>query len=498
MLHSPFITLDEESDVPLYRQIYESVRRAILSGELFPGKQLPASRFLAEQLGVSRTTIVNTYDQLLAEGYLESRAGAGTFVAAYLPEEFLSAPAVGRQKKQTQIPQRDLKLSRYGKNVFEESSTILRNSPETAAVAFQHGLAAINEFPFDVWMKLANKIYRTLPRDRFGYGEPAGFYPLRVSVAAHLKSARAVNCSPEQIIITTGAQHAFDLIGRVLLEPGANVLIENPCYTGAKQAFQSFEAKLVPVPVDKNGFNLSAASKKTRNARLACVTPSHQFPLGVTMSLSRRLQLLEWAQKAESWIIEDDYDSEFRYAGRPLASLQGLDRDGRVLYIGTFSKTIFPALRLGCLVVPEDLVEVFAAVRALNGSHSPLIDQATLAEYITEGHFARHIRRMRRLYEERQEILISEAKKQLAGLLEIKKSVAGMHVIGWLNDGVKDTVVAEKAAALGVKASAVSSYSLTKWQQHGGLVLGYTAIGEKQIKKGIKQLARAMETSFER
>lgn len=497
MPYLPFITLDEESGIPLYRQIYESVRRAILSGEFFPGKQLPASRFLAEQLGVSRTTIVNTYDQLLAEGYLESRTGAGTFVAAHLPEEFLDTPNVERQKNQTEAPKRDLKLSRYGKNVFEKSPTILRNSPATPAIAFQHGLAAVDEFPFDVWTKLANKVYRTLPCDNFGYVGPAGFYPLRVSVAAYLKSARAVNCSPEQIIITTGAQHAFDLIGRVFLEPDAEVLIENPCYTGAKQTFQSFEAKLIPVPVDKNGFNLSATLKKNRKARLACVTPSHQFPLGVTMSLSRRLELLEWAQKAESWIIEDDYDSEFRYAGRPLASLQGLDRNGRVLYIGTFSKTIFPALRLGCLVVPPDLVEIFTAVRALNGSHSPLIDQATLAEFISEGHFARHIRRMRRLYEERQEILISEAKKHLTGFLEIKKSVSGMHVIGWLNEGVKDTIVAEKAVALGVKTSAVSSYSLTKWQQRGGLVLGYTATGEKQIKKGIKQLARVMENSVE-
>lgn len=493
MLNPPFITLDEESDVPLYRQIYETVRSAILSGELFPGKQLPASRFLAEQLGVSRTTVLNTYDQLLAEGYLESRAGAGTFVAAQLPEEFLSTPHVEPPKNQTETPKRDLKLSRYGKNVFNESRTILRNSPATPAIAFQHGLAAIDEFPFDLWTKLANKVYRTLPRDRFGYGEPAGFYPLREAAAAYLKSARAVNCSPEQIIITTGAQHAFDLIGRVLLERGAEVLIENPCYLGAKQTFQSFEARLVPVQVDENGFNSSATLEKNQKARLAYVTPSHQFPLGVTMSLSRRLQLLEWAQKTESWIVEDDYDSEFRYAGRPLASLQGLDRNGRVLYIGTFSKTIFPALRLGCLVVPPDLVEVFAAVRALNSSHSPLVAQATLAEFISEGHFARHIRRMRRLYEERQEILISEAKRYLAGKLEIKKSISGMHVIGWLNEGVKDTMAAEKAAGLGIKTSAVSSYSLTKWEKPGGLVLGYTAIGEKQIIKGIRQLARVME-----
>lgn len=492
MPYPPFITLDEDSDVPLYRQIYERVRRAILSGELSPNVSLPASRFLAARLGVSRTTVVNAYEQLFAEGYLEGRTGAGTFVAAHLPEEFLTAPDVEQLKNQTKAPPRDLKLSRYGKNIFQESPTILRNNPPTPADAFQHGLAAVDEFPFDVWTKLANKVYRTLPSGDFGYGAPAGFYPLRENVAAHLKSARAVNCTPEQIIITTGAQHAFDLIGRVLLEPGAAVLVENPCYTGAKQAFQSFEAKLVPVPVDENGFDLSAISKKNRTARLACVTPSHQFPLGVTMSLSRRLQLLEWAREAESWIVEDDYDSEFRYAGRPLASLQGLDKNGRVLYIGTFSKTIFPALRLGCLVVPPDLVEVFTAVRALNGSHSPLVDQATLAEFIAEGHFTRHIRRMRRLYEERQEILIAEAKKQLAGRLEIKKSVAGMHVIGWLPEGVNDTLVAEKARARGIKTAAVSSYSLTEWKQRGGLVLGYTATGERQIKKGIRQLAHAI------
>ncbi|HMJ07355.1 MAG TPA: PLP-dependent aminotransferase family protein [Pyrinomonadaceae bacterium] len=390
-----------------------------------------------------------------------------------------------------------MKLSRYGKTVSEGSLTILRNSRTTPAIPFQHGLAAVNEFPFDVWTKLTNKVYRTLPRDDFGYGEPAGFYPLRVSISAYLKSARAVNCSPDQIIITNGAQHAFDLVGRVLLERGSEVLIENPCYTGSRQAFRSYEAKLIPVPVDKNGFNLPSKLKKNRKARLACITPSHQFPLGVTMSLARRMELLEWAEDTETWIIEDDYDSEFRYAGRPLASLQGLDRNRRVLYIGTFSKTIFPGLRLGCLVVPPDFVELFTAIRALNGSHSPLIDQATLAEFISEGHFARHVRRMRRLYEERQEVLISVAKEHLTGLLEIERSVSGMHVIGWLNEGMQDTTVAENARALGVKTSAVSSYSLTKWQQRGGLVLGYTAIDGKQIKKAIKQLAQAIENSVE-
>ena len=496
MPHPPFIILDEQSDQPLYRQIYETIRRSILSGEFQSGRQLPATRRLAQQLGISRLTVINAYDQLTAEGYLESKSGAGTYVAEHLPEEFLQTPQLKQPKGATKNVPRQFNFSKYGRNIAEESRRILRYNGITPLIPFQHGLAAIDEFPFDVWTKAANKCYRTLEQERFAYGEPAGFYPLREAIAAYLKSARAVNCAPEQIIITSGAQQTFDLIGRIFLESKTKVLVENPCYFGVKQAFQSFGAEFVPVPIDRDGFNLAAATKKeSRNARLAYVTPSHQFPLGVTMSLPRRLQLLEWARLNDAWIIEDDYDSEFRYEGRPLPSLQGLDRDaGRVLYIGTFSKTIFPALRLGCLVVPKDLVETFTAVRALSGSHSPLVDQATLAEFISEGHFGRHIRRMRRLYEDRQQILISEIKKHLAGKLEIEKSVSGMHVIGWLPKGVKDSAVAEKAFRFGILTAAVSSLSLTDWQQRGGLMLGYTAINEKQIKKGVKLLAKALES----
>lgn len=495
MPHPPFIILEEKSDEPLYRQIYETIRRSILSGEFHSGRQLPASRLLAKQLGVSRMTVINAYDQLLAEGYLESRAGAGTFVAERLPEEFLqTASAYSQDGEDGGRQPRNLKLSEYGKNAFQKRSMILSSNQATPVVPFQYGLAAIDEFPFGVWAKLMNKCLYKLKRDEFGYGDPAGFYPLREAIAAYLKSFRAVKCAPEQIVITGGAQHAFDLIGRIFLEQKREVWIENPCYTGAKQVFQSFGAKLVPVPVDKNGFNLTAAIKQSSKARLAYVTPSHQFPLGVTMSLARRLKLLEWARKTGSWIVEDDYDSEFRYEGRPLASLQGLDRDRRVLYVGTFSKTIFSALRLGFLVVPPDLIEVFTAVRALNGSHSPLLDQAALAEFINEGHFVRHVRRMRKLYEARQEILISEARKHLTGKLKVEKSVSGMHVIGWLNDHLNDCAVAEKVAEFKVKAAPVSSFSLTKCERGGGLVLGYAALNETQIKKGVRQLAAAIES----
>jgi GntR family transcriptional regulator / MocR family aminotransferase len=494
MPHPPFIILDEKSKFPLYRQIYETIRRSILSGEFHSGKQLQSSRVLAKQLGISRLTVINAYELLLAEGYLQSRNGAGTYVAEHLPEEFLNTPRLELPKGATETAPRLLNLSKYGENIRRESRVILRYNAATPPLPFQSGLAAIDEFPFDVWTKLVNKSYRTLARQAFGYGDPAGFAPLREAMATYLKSARAVDGAPEQVIITAGAQHAFDLIGKVFLEPRTKILVENPCYFGVKQAFQTFDAELVPVPVDEDGFNLSAVLKESQNARLAYVTPSHQFPLGQTMSLARRLQLLEWAKKADAWIVEDDYDSEFRYEGRPLPSLQGLSSGdaGRVLYIGTFSKTIFPALKLGCLVVPRDLVEIFTAARAVSGSHSALIEQATLAEFISEGHFGRHMRRMRRLYENRQQVLVSEIKKHLTGIIEIENSISGMHVIGWLPEGVKDSAAVEKAAQFGIRTASVSALSLTP-NKRNGLILGYTAINDKQIKNGVKQLAKALK-----
>lgn len=492
MPHPPFIILDDSSGQPLYRQIYETIRRSILSGEFLPGKLLPATRYLAKELGISRMTVINAYDQLTAEGYLESKKGAGTFVAEHLPEEFLNTPRLKPKNQDAEIKPRRNEFSAYGKIVSGWSEDVLIFNRAAQFVPFQHGLAAVDEFPFDVWMKLSNKVYRTIPKNNFGYGDAAGFFPLRESIAAHLKSVRAVNCTPEQVIITCGAQHSFDLIGRIFLKPKTKVWIENPCYFGVKQSFQSFDAKFIPVPVDKNGFNLTAALEQDSQARLAYVTPSHQFPLGVTMSLQRRLELLEWANKSEAFIVEDDYDSEFRYEGRPLPSLQGLDRAGRVLYVGTFSKTIFPALKIGCVVVPPDLIDVFTAVRALSGAQAAISEQATLAEFIAEGHFGRHLRRMRRLYESRQDVLVSELKKHLEDRLDVKSIISGMHVIGWLPEKISDLKVCVEAAKKGVKATPLSKQYLTE-PERGGLILGYTAFGEKEIKSGVKRLTAALK-----
>jgi GntR family transcriptional regulator/MocR family aminotransferase len=491
MPYPPFIMLDEKSALPLYRQIYEAIRHAILSGKVHPTTPLPATRLLAKQLGVSRMTVINAYDQLFAEGYLEAKMGAGTFVAAHLPEEFLQTSGFERREHPVNPLTRKIKFTDYGRNLAQHSNGILRRHGATTVLPFQQGVSAIEEFPFGVWAKISQKWQKKPPLSILGYGEPVGFQPLREAIAAHLASARGVLCKTEQIIITNGTQQALDLIGRIFLTKGNDVCLEDPGYLGARDIFAATGARLVPVPIDEEGFDLQMARKRSRKARLAYVTPSHQYPLGVTMSLARRLNLLEWARERDAFIIEDDYNSEYRYGGRPLASLQGLDRDGRVIYLGTFSKTIFPALRLGYLVVPTDLIGVFAAARALTDLHSPSIDQAILAEFIAERHFARHIRRMRGIYEARQQILVEEARTNLKGMLEVASAEAGMHLIGWLPPGIDDRDVSRRAAEANLKIAPVSAYCLNQ-KLRGGLLLGYTAFNESQIKLGVKKLARVL------
>jgi GntR family transcriptional regulator/MocR family aminotransferase len=481
----PFIALnDKDRGAPFYRQIYEAVREAILSGEFAPGTRLPSTRALAQSLGVSRITVVGAYEQLLAEGYLEGRTGAGTFVAKVLPDELL-LPQPVRSAARGQKNDAALNLSPYGEKIIS-----MKNAARSAVEfkPFQNGLTAVEEFPFDIWSRIAARYYKNPPRSLLGYGDACGLMRLREAVAAHLRAARGVRCAAHQVIITSGAQQALDLTARIFLSEKDTVLTEDPCYLEARNLFAATGARIFPVETDDEGFDPQKIPETVRRrARLIYVTPSHQYPLGVTLTLARRLALLEWAHEADAWIIEDDYNSEYRYAGRPLASLQGLDKNGRVIYIGTFSKTIFPSLRLGCAVVPEKLIEVFAAARSLMDVHSSTVEQAVLADFISEGHFARHLRRMRRLYEERQKILAAECEKHLAGLLEIEKAEAGMHLIGWLREGADDRRISEKAAAKNLKLAPVSDYCIEK-KRRGGLILGYTAFDEKQIKKGVRVL----------
>ncbi len=485
---SPLLTLplDASAARPLFGQVYDGLRAAILDGTLAPGARLPATRGLASELGVSRNTVLNAYEQLLAEGYLEGRAGSGTFVPQCLPEELLQVRA-GRTCLPPPGPRRG--LSRRGELMARTRVSATRTEGEPRA--FRPGVPALDAFPFRLWARLAERHWRRPARDLLGYGEAAGYRPLREAVAAHAAASRAVRCSPEQVVVVNGSQQALDLAARVLLDPGDAAWIEDPGYPGARGALLAAGVRLAPVPVDGEGLDVSAGVRRCPRARLAYVTPSHQYPLGVTLSLGRRLALLDWARRAKAWVVEDDYDSEFRYAGRPLAALQGLDRDGRVLYVGTFSKVLFPSLRLGYLIVPPDLVEPFERARALADAHGPLLPQAVLADFLAEGHFVRHVRRMRTLYAERQAMLVREAARELGGRLEVGPSESGLHLVGWLPPGVDDRAASARAEAFGVEAPALSAYRVGPGPR-GGLMLGYAACDARQVRDGVRRLAAAL------
>lgn len=367
----PVISVDRSSAAPLHRQLYEGLREAILSGRLSAGALLPSTRELAAGLGVSRNTATSAYAQLLAEGYLEGRVGSGTYVARSLPDDLLRARSgPGGEPGGAGA---EVALSRRGRLLAATPTTTARDAGP--ARAFRPGIPALDAFPFGLWRRLESRFWRRPPPGLLGYGDPAGYGPLRAGISAYLRAARAVRCSPEQVIVVSGSQQALDLAARVLLDPGDAAWVEEPGYAGARAALLGAGARLVPVPVDEEGLDVAAGARLGPDARLVHVTPSHQYPLGATMSLARRLELLGWARRSGAWVLEDDYDSEYRYAGRPLEALQGLDAEGRVIYVGTFSKVLFPSLRLGYLVLPPDLVDAFAAARELTDRHPPGPDQ---------------------------------------------------------------------------------------------------------------------------
>jgi GntR family transcriptional regulator/MocR family aminotransferase len=479
------LPLDPAAAEPLFRQLYDGLRQAILGGALPAGSRLPASRGLAGELGVSRNTVLNAYEQLLAEGYLEGRLGSGTYVPHTLPEELLQV--CGAPPPSRPGPRRRRGLSCRGECLATPTTVARSGTPRP----FRPGIPGLDAFPFETWFRLVARHHRRPPRELLGYGDAAGYGPLREAIAAHLGPARAVRCEPGQVIVTTGSQQGLDLAARLLLDPGEPVWFEDPGYPGARAALRAAGAEVVGVPVDADGLDVAAGNARCPGARMAYVSPSHQYPLGVTLCLPRRLALLEWARRADAWVVEDDYDSEFRYAGRPLAALQGLDRDGRVVYLGTFSKALFPSLRLGYLVVPPDLAGAFVAARAAIDRQAPTLAQAVLADFLAEGHFVRHVRRMRTLYAERQEALLRAAGRELGGLLEVCPCPTGMHLVGRLADGRDDREASRAAARAGVEAPPLSAYGLDG-RCPAGLLLGYAGLEPRQIRDGVRRLAAAL------
>ena len=482
------LELDPNLATPLFRQIYNGLRALILAGQLTSGTRLPSTRALAATLGVARITVVNAYEELEIEGYLEATVGAGTYVSSSLPDDLLDARLADPGRMPT--PSGSPRASRRGQLIL--ATPVTNVLPARRPRAFRPGAAALELFPIADWRRLVARAWRVTPRDELlGYGPSTGYRPLCEAIATHLASARAVRCEPDQVIVVNGSQQGLDLAVRVLLDPGDGVWVENPSRMGAKAALLAAGARPIPVPVDAEGIDVERGVMTGRDARMAVVTPSHQYPLGVTLSLPRRLALLDWAKRSQAWILEDDYNSEYRYAGRPLPALQGLDNSENVIYLGTFSRSMFPAIRLGYLVVPPSLVDVFGAGRALLDRQSPTAHQVALAEFIDGGHYARHVRRMRTEYAARQAALVEAATSSLADIIELESAEAGMHLVGWLRPGLSDRAVESAAATVGVDVLALSHYTVGP-PQRGGLLFGYAVSPPPETRRAIGRLARVL------
>ncbi len=479
------LILDQNAPASLYQQLYEGVRKMILSGQFKPGSKLPSTRVLAQQLVVSRNTVHLAFEQLIAEGYLEARLGSGTYVAHMLPDDMLNFDQVlGKDNRSddyaNQISSRALELMKLYPDVPMR--------PQMSEFGFQM-TPALDQFPRKIWQRLLIKAWREGGDNLLDFGW--GREDLRAAIAEYLGTARGVRCSGDQVILLSGSQQGIELVTRVLLEHQQQVLTEDPGRSLYRATFMAAGAVPVPVPVDNEGMDISYGMKKYPSARLAYVTPSYQFPLGTTMSLRRRIALLEWAKQNQSWILENDYCGEYRYHERPIPALQGLDQEKRTIYLGNFSEVMFPSLRLAYLVVPENLITAFLAARYFSNRQPARLEQAALAYFITGGHFARHIRRMRTVYASRQNALVEAVERELDGKMIISPAKAGMHLLGWLPSGTDDKKVSAKAQAMGLEAPALSSFAI-KSSHAPALVLGYTSVNEAALKKGVGKLAQAL------
>jgi GntR family transcriptional regulator/MocR family aminotransferase len=465
----------------LFRQVYSGLRQAVLSGTFSAGDRLPSTRELAEELAVSRTVVLLAYDQLIAEGFAAGRGGSGTYVS----EGFGSSPTKRPEKRAK------LHLSRYGSAAAGVASTV--DFPGRRPIPLRYdftygGRADVETFPFSMWRRILLRHARQAPVRELDYAAAAGSFALRGAISVHLRRSRAVVCDPSQVIVVNGSQQALDLIARVLIEPGDRVAIEDPQYQGAREIFRSVGARLLPVPVDRDGLN---PAKLPKTARVAFVTPSHQFPTGAILPLARRLALLAWARAQNAVVVEDDYDGEFRYEGQPLESLQGLGGEERVIYVGTFSRTLFSALRIGYLIAPRSLVPALTSAKWLCDRHTATLEQETLAEFISAGMYERHLRRVRRRNAARRDALLDSILKYLGDRVEVTGGGAGTHVVLWPRTGISENDVIEKAASRGVGVYGISGYFLAR-PPRMGLMLGYSHMHERKIREGIRLLSELL------
>lgn len=481
----PAIALDEKGDRPLYRQIYEWFRDAVLAGRLRPGQEIPSTRSLAAHLKVSRAPVLVAFDLLLAEGYLESKVGAGTRISTSLPQD-IAEQSLARQ----QTPATKHTRTIGGKKI---APTWDWNDPWWSSDgAFSVGIPDTRLFPSGVWASL---FVRHARGRMHGITGAMGLLRLRQAIAEYLHIARGVRCSAEQIMIVAGAQHGLQVAANALLGSGDAVWMENPGYWGASSVLKSCGATVVPVPVDREGMNIAEGLQRRPDARVAYVTPAHQFPLGCSMSVSRRLMLLDWARRSNGWILEDDYNSEFRFEGPPISSLQSLDTDNRVIYIGTFSKAIGLALRVGYMAIPMDLVDAFRATRQAFDLCSPTLIQLVLADFLQSGHFARHMRKAQRAYATRREALAAAIRQQVGNDLEIVDTGAGLHLVVLLPKGIDDIPLCRRLAAAGVSAVPLSTCYLEPPAQ-AGLLLGFASANVDELRKATPILAKVLRETL--
>ena len=514
----PIVPLDASSATPLYDQLYAGLRQRIVDGHLVPGTRLASTRAFALDLGVSRFTVVTAFSSLIAEGYVTTTRGGGTFVARTLPEQMMRVPRRGASRAREAQAARHVEpvgrptLSERGRALSAVVITGPRNRTGEPR-PFRPRRPPLDCFPFALWARVVRRQWRAFQYELLDYGDPAGYRPLRESIAAHVAATRGVRCSADQVVVTSGAQQAFDLLARLLLDPGDAVWIEEPGYIDLRGALVAAGARLVPVPVDADGLDVAAGIRLGPDARVVCVSPSHQYPMGSTLSATRRFALLSWAERAGAWIIEDDYDSYFRYRGRPLPALQTLDAErhrangattrqaaaqaDRVVYVGTFSKTMFPSLRLGYCVVPDALVDAVVNARAVADRNSPLADQAALAAFIDGGHYDRHLRRVRATCVERYEAMRHHVARSLDGAVVLAPSSAGTHMVGWLTRGARDDSPLDVRVSAAATEDGMVIFPLRRYYlgppPDNGIVLGYGGLTPPLIGSGIRRLARILE-----
>ncbi|WP_321957339.1 MocR-like pyridoxine biosynthesis transcription factor PdxR [Paraburkholderia bannensis] len=548
--------LERGSGQPVYRQLHRLLQQAIHSRELPAGAKVPSSRLLAAELGIARNTVTQVYEQLVLEGYVTSATGRGTFVADTSPDEIVGATEIGSIGS-VKTPRQSGSITGQSGSIATNSQAVptadvLERLPASVAAvgadlrdgeggslnqgvtqspqplqspqlhrpaaralsargarliagagvskrqggAFMPGVPDVSRFPARIWTRLHNKYWRTLRPDLLTYAPGGGLALLRHVLADYLRTSRSVRCTPEQIIITTGIHQSVDLAVRLLSDPGDTIWTEDPCYWGVRSVLHVSGLKPRPIAVDSEGINPSAADFAAPPPKLILVTPSHQYPLGMVMSLARRRTLLEYARQNQCWIIEDDYDSEFRYGSRPLASLQGLDTAGQVIYVGSFGKTLFPGLRVGYLVAPEPLAESFATASAELYREGQLLQQAVLAEFIAEGHFTSHIRKMRALYGQRRQAVLDAAARRYGEALPAMGGDAGLHVVMQLPEGSDDRAVAEAALARNIVVRPLSGYYSERERAGSGLLIGYACVPDEEIGPAFDMLGEAIDVTL--